>query len=400
MEAFTMEIAGLAVMVRPLFQSTVEYCRPYLTDHNPECFVEVTREDLVSEQLLLEREAVEEGLKIRKFKEPFLERSVIQRRVADALVGRKVLMMHGSTVAVDGEAYLFTAPCGTGKSTHTRLWRELFGDRAVMVNDDKPFLELTSQGVRAYGSPWSGKHGLASNVCVPLKGICILQRGTENRLHRLSGESCRAFLLQQLHTPSEDSLSQASGSLLDALLEQVPLWEMSCNKEPEAALVSYLAMSSGQGLLTWVNYEDPYAQLVNSWLDRDAVFMTGLDTGWEDYWRGVQDDAVHFPGCSDFCKVLFIGKLPCAAVCFGVFQNTLTISELLVNPRLRGQGIGTRVLSELVEMAKNHVFGSVNRMTAVIYPQNVASQRAFQKAGFRLAGKTDDAVDLIYAYIL
>ena len=242
MEAFVMEIAGLAVCVYPLFQSTREYCRPYLSDKIPEFFVHVSREDLDCEQLLLEKEAVEEGLKIRKFKEPFLERSVIQRRVADHLVRRNTLMLHGSTVAVDGRAYLFTAPCGTGKSTHTRLWRELLGDRAVMVNDDKPFLQIGEENVFAYGSPWSGKHGLASNVCVPLNGICSLHRGRENVIHRADAASVRDLLLKQVHMPEDPALAEKTVELLNTLMETVPLWDMCCNKETEAAQTAYLAM--------------------------------------------------------------------------------------------------------------------------------------------------------------
>jgi hypothetical protein len=238
-----MEIAGCVACVNPLFQSTREYCRPYLTDKDPEFFVEVTPEDLIHEQMLLEREAVAEGLKLRKFKDPFLERSTIQRRVADYLVNRNILMLHGSTVAVDGKAYLFTAPCGTGKSTHTRLWRELFGERAVMVNDDKPFLRIMESCVLAYGSPWSGKHGLATNVCVPLKGICSLRRGNENSIGRVEPNCLNDFLREQVHIPSDAALAKKANSLLDLLVHQVPLWEMHCNKDPEAAKVAYSAMS-------------------------------------------------------------------------------------------------------------------------------------------------------------
>jgi hypothetical protein len=242
-EAFSMEIAGLVVRVQPMFQSTREYCRPYLTEKEPDFYVHITSEDLVFEQMLLEREAVEEGLKIRKFKEPFLERSTIQRRVADYLVGRNTLMLHGSTVAVVGKAYLFTAPCGTGKSTHTRLWRELFGERAIMVNDDKPFLQITSDCVLTYGSPWSGKHGLASNVCVPLHGICLLHRGSENLIHRADVKSLTDMLYRQIHIPEDASLAEKTFSLVDTLAEMVPLWEMHCNKELDAAKVAYSAMS-------------------------------------------------------------------------------------------------------------------------------------------------------------
>lgn len=241
-EPFTMEIAGLVICVQPLFQSTKEYCRPYLSDKVPEFFVQVTQEDLVFEQIMLEREAVEEGLKIRKFKDPFLERSTIQRRVADQLVSRDTLMLHGSTVSVDGVAYLFTAPCGTGKSTHTRLWRELFGERAVMVNDDKPFLRITADSVLAYGSPWSGKHGLATNVCVPLRGICSLHRGKENAINPAEKDSLIELLRRQVHIPSDVDKAEKALSLVDRMAEMVTLWEMSCNKELEAAKVAYCAM--------------------------------------------------------------------------------------------------------------------------------------------------------------
>ena len=243
MEAFVMEIAGVAVLVNPMFQSTKEYCRPYLSEKEPEFTVTVTAEDLIREQQLLEREAVEEGLKIRKFKEPFLERSTIQRRVADFLVSRDTIMLHGSTVAVDGRAYLFTAPCGTGKSTHTRLWREVFGDRAIMVNDDKPFLQITEREVLAYGSPWSGKHGLATNIFGPLKGICSLRRGKENQIRPGSRNDLIELLRKQVHIPEDPSLAERTLELLDSVMQMVSLWEMECNKEPEAALTAYSSMS-------------------------------------------------------------------------------------------------------------------------------------------------------------
>ena len=242
-EAFSMEIAGSVFGVQTLFQSTKEYCKDYISNRNPEFFVNVCLADLGFEQMLLEREAIEEGLKIRKFKEPFLERSTIQRRVADCLIERNTLMLHGSTVALDGQAYLFTAPCGTGKSTHTRLWRELFGDRAVMVNDDKPFLRVTPSGIFACGSPWNGKHGLSTNVCVPLRGICLLRRGEENWIQRADAKQLIDFLRDQVHMPTDTSLMEKSLSLLEQLTETVPLWEMRCNKELDAAKVAYTAMS-------------------------------------------------------------------------------------------------------------------------------------------------------------
>ena len=176
------------------------------------------------------------------FADPFLERTAIQRKWAEFLFERDVLMTHGSTVAVDGKAYLFTAKCGTGKSTHTRLWRQVFGDRAVMINDDKPFLMLTEEGVLACGSPWSGKHGLDTNITVPLQGICILDRGQENRIERISPAEALPMLLHQSYCPLEPGKQQAFEILVTRLAENVPLWNMYCNMDPSAAEVSHSAM--------------------------------------------------------------------------------------------------------------------------------------------------------------
>ncbi len=246
MAEFNIRIAGFTASVASLFASTKDYCARYLTEEMPMCHIAVTRKDLDFEQEFLRQEALEEGIKIRKFTDPFLERAAIQRKLADFLFGQGVLMTHGSTVAVDGKAYLFTARCGTGKSTHTRLWRQVFGDRAAMVNDDKPFLKITEAGVLACGSPWSGKHGLDTNITVPLQGICILQRGKENRIQRISPEEALPMLRHQSHCPLAPGMEQQFHWLVSRLAEQTPLWKMACNMDPQAAEVSHKAMSGAE----------------------------------------------------------------------------------------------------------------------------------------------------------
>ena len=243
MADFTIEIAGHSFRVRSQFESTREYCKRYLTEKEPELQVRVRPEDLAFEQQMLEQEAVEEGLRIRKFQDPFLERTAIQRAVAEFLFDWDVLLLHGSTVAVDRRGYLFTARCGTGKSTHTRLWCQAFDGRAVMVNDDKPFLKLMDSGVWVCGSPWSGKHGLDTNITVPLAGICILERGKENRIVPCTSEAALPMLLHQSYCPLEGEKRPAFKALVSKLAETVPLWKMECLKDTQAALIAYDAMS-------------------------------------------------------------------------------------------------------------------------------------------------------------
>ena len=242
MAEFNLKIAGCVGKVHSRFDSTRDYCRNYLTEEEPEFEVIVTPEDLAFEQAELLAEARAEGMKPRKFTDPFLDRAAIQRKFADYLFDHNVLLCHGSTVAVDGKAYLFTAKCGTGKSTHTRLWREVFGDRARMVNDDKPFLILTESGVLACGAPWSGKHGLDTNITVPLAGICILERGPENTIRPIPAEEALPRLLHETHCP--DGQEPRFRELVERLASQTALWRMECTRDQEAAEVAHRFMSS------------------------------------------------------------------------------------------------------------------------------------------------------------
>ena len=245
MDPFVMEIAGVSFSVQPIFETTRLYCREYYVERDPEYRIAVKREALAVEQMLLNWEADAEGLKRRKFTDMFLERSYIQRRVAEYLLERDTLMVHGSTVAVDGQAYLFTADCGTGKSTHTRLWREVFGERAVMVNDDKPFLKLTPEGVLAYGSPWTGKHGLGKNVCFPLKGICVLERGASNDIWYVPSDEVVGMLQHQTFMPEDERGEEKALDMVLRLADRVALWRMRCNRERDAAVTAYEAMKMG-----------------------------------------------------------------------------------------------------------------------------------------------------------
>ncbi len=238
-----MKIAGQVARVNTLFESTREYFWPYLTEEAPHFTVTTTQADMDLIQKLRIEEAIEEGIRIRHYNGPYLERASVQLKFAEHLLHHRTLLFHGSAVALDGEGYLFTADCGVGKSTHTRLWREVFGDRAVMINDDKPFLRITDKGVLICGSPWSGKHGLDTNISVPLKGICILRRGPENKIAPLSPEEAMPMLYKQSHRPLDASMREEYHALVDALAMKIPLWQMECNKDPQAALVSHQTMS-------------------------------------------------------------------------------------------------------------------------------------------------------------
>lgn len=156
------------------------------------------------------------------------------------------MLLHSSAVMMDGKAYLFTAPCGTGKSTHTQLWLQVFGERAKILNDDKPALRLENGVWYAYGTPWSGKTDQNINSKVPLAGICVLGRGTENKIQPYSGAKAVHDILEQTARSADAAFMVTLLELLDKLVTAVPVWKLECNMDPQAALVSYEAMS-GKG---------------------------------------------------------------------------------------------------------------------------------------------------------
>ena len=243
MTEFTIKIAGRTAAVRAMFPSTRDYCRDYLCGESPDFTIEISMADIAFEREKSEQEDRLEGIPFRKFPDAYLETIAVQRKFAEHLFAYDTLLFHGSVVAVDGEGYLFTAKSGTGKSTHTRLWREAFGDRAVMVNDDKPFLRLTEQGVLACGSPWNGKHGLGNNLSVPLRAVCILERGEENHIRPIKAKQALSMLLQQSNRPMDRMLLPKYLELLDRMADGVAFYRLACNMDPRAALVSYQAMS-------------------------------------------------------------------------------------------------------------------------------------------------------------
>lgn len=153
------------------------------------------------------------------------------------------MLLHASAVVMDGYAYLFSAPCGTGKSTHTTLWRQVFGEQVQMLNDDKPALRLEDGRWYAYGTPWSGKTDQNANIRAPLGGICVLTRGQVNEIAPYNGARAAFSLLEQTARPGVPEARGRLLELLDALLAKVPVWKIRCTPTAEAARVSHKAMA-------------------------------------------------------------------------------------------------------------------------------------------------------------
>ena len=267
MENFTIRLAGQYFTIGPVCDYIREYCKDYIVadvtgqsgiadgdteytssgvgDITTESVtrIRITQSDIDFEREKSAREDIKESIPIRRFSDAYLETLAVYRKIADCLLSCDTLLFHGSVIAVDGEGYLFTAKSGTGKSTHTRLWREYFGERAVMVNDDKPLLRITDSGVTVYGTPWDGKHRLSTNIAVPLKGICILTRNAKNHIEPVEPHAVYPLIVQQTNRSLSADGMKHTLSLIDRMLNVVPVYRLGCNMDIEAARVAYEGMN-------------------------------------------------------------------------------------------------------------------------------------------------------------
>ena len=229
------KIADVVFDVQLLFEYTKRLFSKYeyLGEEIPEFSMVVTREDIAKEKALAPN-----------FKDDYLENLVVLRRLCDHVLDAKEgLIFHSSAIKVDGNAYLFTAPSGTGKSTHARLWREMLGDRAEMINDDKPIVRLENGEFFVYGTPWNGKHNLGSNQKVKLKAICLISQAKNNAIRRTSAKEMINVVLNQTVRPLDVGKMEKLLVLTSKLLTSVQTYALECNISKEAAELSFSTMS-------------------------------------------------------------------------------------------------------------------------------------------------------------
>lgn len=240
-QTFHMQVAGIVFRVTCQYASTLRHCRDYLTEEKEAETILITPEDIEGERRrLLSKKNPGEALEAST--PEALERLQLCRRIAELLPKYDRVLFHGSSLAVDGRGVLFTAKSGTGKSTHTRFWREEFGSRVRMVNDDKPFLHIGEDAVTVYGTPWRGKHSLGENISAPLEAIYFVNRGVDNRVETMTPRELYPLLLQQTYTPEDPEAMVRSLALVDRLSRNVKLLKLYCNLDPQAAHVALDAL--------------------------------------------------------------------------------------------------------------------------------------------------------------
>ena len=236
MTCFTVSLARVPIRVEALHPSTERFCREYLTDEAPAFTVTMAPADIDAERRHAADGDAAEGVSPRTYSDAYLETLALYRKLARALLAYDTAVFHGSVVALDGRAFAFTAPSGTGKTTHTRLWLKNIPGSYVL-NGDKPLLRLDGDRVLACGTPWRGKERYGCPAILPLDAVVLLERGAENRIEPLSFHDALPTLLRQTHRPPDSEGLLKTLALIGRLEGRVRLFRLSCTMEDEAARV-------------------------------------------------------------------------------------------------------------------------------------------------------------------
>jgi hypothetical protein len=152
-----------------------------------------------------------------------------------AIAPHRMLKMHASVTVLDGQALLFLGVSGTGKSTHSRLWRK-FVPGATLLNDDEPIVRVLEDGeVRVYGCPWSGSTPCYKNESARVKAFVYLHQSPENKLSRLRGrDSFDAIYSSSAFLHSDKVRHLAMFDTVADVLERIPVYRLDCRPDEEA----------------------------------------------------------------------------------------------------------------------------------------------------------------------
>lgn len=154
--------------------------------------------------------------------------------LAQLLITQNAFFIHSSYIAVNGKAILFSAPCGTGKSTQAALWKK--HRNAEIINGDKAGI-LIENGVFACGVPFCGTSGICKNKTLSLGAIVLLSQSETNSIKRLSGAEALQGIMQNIYldfiAPNEQL---KCADLIINLLADIPVYHLGCTPDEEAVI--------------------------------------------------------------------------------------------------------------------------------------------------------------------
>lgn len=159
--------------------------------------------------------------------------SLIMIQLYSYLISKQTILFHSSLVDYQGNGIMFLGPSGIGKTTQAELWNKYYG--AEILNGDMVFVKKHEDDFFGYGSPWHGSSPYNENKKVAIKAIVLLAQAPENTLKKLNAFETFQKVMKQIYLPHwQVDLLEKCFETIDQLLENVPVYFLSCRPDLEA----------------------------------------------------------------------------------------------------------------------------------------------------------------------
>ena len=232
MQKIDILLADLKINIEHKYDYMSYLCKDYISQSDtPDIIAKADNAAILKEKELVPSAPIES-----------CESLCIYRAIGERLPHFDRFVFHGAAIEYGGKAYLFTAPSGTGKTTHINLWKQYLGDKVDIINGDKPIIKAGNIST-VYGTPWAGKEGYQRNTSAPLKAICILKQGKENKITKLELAEAVNHLMRQVYLPSNPSALSKTLELLGTVIENTPVYLLECDISKQAFETSFNQMA-------------------------------------------------------------------------------------------------------------------------------------------------------------
>lgn len=153
------------------------------------------------------------------------------------------ISLHSSFITHGGQAVLFSAPSGTGKSTQAALWEQ--HAHAEQINGDRSVIRCVDGVWTAFGFPFAGSSGIYKNKSAPIRAIVVLRQAKDNTIERLGASE--AFRLLYSETAIQRWNTQGHAAAVDLLIRlsaAVPVYRLCCTPDARAVELLRQTLSS------------------------------------------------------------------------------------------------------------------------------------------------------------
>ena len=148
---------------------------------------------------------------------------------------KNMVVLHSASILYKGKAWLFSAPSGTGKSTHTDLWNSYFG--TPIINGDLNLIDVSAASPKVHGIPWCGTSNMCDTLTYPLGGIILLKRDSTDYVEELTDADKELLVSERLITPSwTEEMLNLNLKLTMKITDKVTVCRLHCTQEPSAAI--------------------------------------------------------------------------------------------------------------------------------------------------------------------